>query len=126
MDDTFGDFTSSEDPASMQGLSGGAGAQAEVDPEADFLAREQAAFAAIALNDALPAATSTVTSPAVTSPSTTQDILFGTWPLPLIWTWVVEALTFCRCAATTDSLSDIDAQSHLGPTSLDLQLLGTG
>lgn len=85
MDDTFGDFTSSsDDPAvtltSPHGLGGGAGTHNDVDPEADFLAREQAAFAAIQLNDALPAA---VTSPLADTQRPTsaamQPTLFGTF-----------------------------------------------
>ena len=75
--DDFGDFASSEEPA--QGFNSVSNTGDDVDPEADFLAREQAAFAAISLNEPLP--TSVTSQPTITAPSglqpAAQDTLFG-------------------------------------------------
>ena len=82
--DDFGDFASSEEKPTQQGFNNIPGESHDIDPEADFLAREQAAFAAISLNEPLP-----TSQPAtiITSPSGFQsDTLFGTLtPYAFIW-----------------------------------------
>ena len=77
MDDTFGDFAEASKPQSAEG--GAAhGFDDEVDPEAAFLAREQAAFAAAALDGAVP--TDDVPSAGINVPAAaldTTDHFFG-------------------------------------------------